>query len=41
MQEARLELRQRGYYDADMLSLQRKIRCKLDANRAECANPVE
>ena len=41
MQEARLELRQRDYYDGDMLSLQRKIRCKLEPDRAECANPVE
>jgi len=41
MQEARLQLRQKGYYDARMLTLQRKIRCKLDASRAECSNPVE
>lgn len=41
MQQARLELREMGYYDKDMLTLQRKIRCKLDEARAECANPVE
>lgn len=41
MQEARLTLREKGYYDADMLSLQRKIRCKLEPQRGECANPVE
>lgn len=41
MQEARLELRARDYYDADMLTLQRKIRCKLEGARPECANPVE
>lgn len=41
MQEARLRLRQKGYYDANMLTLQRKVRCKLDATRAECSNPVE
>ena len=41
MQEARLQLRKKGYYDATMLTLQRKIRCKLDASRAECSNPVE
>ena len=41
MQQARLDLRERGYYDADMLTLQRKIRCKLDQSRAECTNPVE
>ncbi|MDX1804832.1 MAG: putative solute-binding protein [Alcanivorax sp.] len=41
MQEARLTLRSKGYYDPDMLTLERKIRCKLDAKRAECSNPVE
>lgn len=41
MQEARLELRKRGYYDPAMLTLQRKIRCKLDGTRPECADPVE
>ncbi len=35
-------LAQRGeLYDADMLSLMRKVRCKLDASRKECVNPVE
>lgn len=41
MQQARIELRDQTYYDKDMLTLQRKIRCKLDATRAECTNPVE
>lgn len=41
MQEARLTLRSKGYYDPDMLTLQRKIRCKLEPARGECANPVE
>ena len=41
MQQARIELRERGYYHSEMLSLQRKIRCKIDQSRAECANPVE
>ena len=41
MQQARIQLRDEGYYDADMLKLERKIRCKLDESRAECANPVE
>lgn len=41
MQQARIQLRDEKYYDADMLTLQRKIRCKLDQSRAECANPVE
>ena len=41
MQEARLTLREKGYYDADMLTLQRKIRCKLNPSKGECADPVE
>lgn len=41
MQQARLQLRDEGFYDAEMLTLQRKIRCKLDASRAECSNPIE
>ncbi len=41
MQQARIQLRDEDYYDADMLTLQRKIRCKLAPSRAECANPVE
>ncbi len=36
MQEARTELRKQGYYDPDMLQLQRRIRCKYDPGRAEC-----
>ncbi|SFM68486.1 putative solute-binding protein [Marinobacter zhejiangensis] len=41
MQQARLQLRDEGYYNADMLSLQRKIRCRTDSTREECTNPVE
>jgi len=41
MREVRLQLRERGYYSADMLALQRRIRCKLDSSRAECADPRE
>ena len=41
MQEARLTLREKDYYDADMLTLQRKIRCKLNPSKGECADPVE
>lgn len=41
MQQARIQLRDENYYDAEMLTLQRKIRCKLEGSRAECANPVE
>lgn len=38
MQEARNQLRNDGYYSGAMLDLQRRIRCKLDATRAECTN---
>ena len=41
MQEARLQLREKGYYHPDMLTLQRKIRCKLNPAHSECSNPVE
>ncbi|PVY76484.1 hypothetical protein C8D92_105237 [Tamilnaduibacter salinus] len=41
MQQARIELRDQGYYSPDMLTLQRKIRCRTDDTRAECTNPVE
>jgi hypothetical protein len=41
MQNARLALREQDYYHPDMLALERKVRCKFDPDRAECANPVE
>lgn len=41
MQQARLQLRDEGYYSAEMLTLQRKIRCRSDSSREECTNPVE
>jgi hypothetical protein len=41
MKQARIELRERGYYHSEMLTLQRKIRCKLNPSHAECANPEE
>ena len=41
MQQARLHLRDQGYYDPEMLTLQRKVRCRFDGSRAECVNPVE
>lgn len=37
MQDARDALEERDYYNADMLRLQRKIRCKFDASRSECS----
>ena len=36
MQEARNQLRDEGYYDPDMLTLLRKVRCKMEPARAEC-----
>lgn len=41
MQQARIQLRDEGFYDPDMLSLQRKIRCKVEPARAECTTVVE
>jgi hypothetical protein len=41
MQQARLHLRDQNYYDPDMLTLQRRVRCRFDGGRAECVNPVE
>ena len=41
MQQARIQLRDEGYYDPEMLTLQRKVRCKMDASRAECTTVVE
>ena len=41
MQEARIQLREHGYYDGDMLALERKVRCKFKPDHFECANPVE
>lgn len=41
LQEARVELRDQGHYDGDMLQLQRRVRCNIDAGRSECTDPVE
>lgn len=41
MQDARIQMRDQGYYDPEMLSLQRRVRCKVDTDRAECTNPLE
>jgi hypothetical protein len=41
MRESRMSMTQDGIYDADMMSLLRKIRCKHDSSRAECVNPTE
>src|SRR5690606_39511911 len=41
MSTARLSLRDENYYDAEILTLQRKIRCQFVASREECSNPKE
>ena len=41
MQQARVQLRDEGYYHPEMLTLQRKVRCKMDPARAECTTVVE
>ncbi|MBQ0753689.1 MAG: hypothetical protein KBT87_05805 [Gammaproteobacteria bacterium] len=41
MQQARLQMRDEGFYSAEMLTLERKVRCKLAPSNAECVNPVE
>ena len=41
MQDARIQLRDDDYYHADMLTLQRRIRCRLEPDRYECTDPVE
>ena len=41
LRELRLSLRDNAQYDKGMLSLMRKVRCKIDASREECVSPVE
>lgn len=41
MRDARIELTEKGVYSADMMSLLRNIRCRLDASRAECSDNRE
>lgn len=41
MQQARITLREKDYYSGEMLSLQRKIRCRFAPERAECSQPIE
>lgn len=41
MRESRLMLRGDGYYDGEMLTLLRKVRCKVDNSRSECADKIE
>lgn len=41
MRESRLMLRTDGYYNAEMLTLLRKVRCKVDKARGECTDQLE
>ncbi|MCK0538718.1 putative solute-binding protein [Alcanivorax quisquiliarum] len=41
MQDARIELRELGYYHPEMLHLQLRIRCRIEPDRSECTNPRE
>ena len=41
LQDSRVQLREEGYYDPEMLTLQRRVRCRLDSGRSECVDPVE
>ncbi|MFZ5722497.1 MAG: putative solute-binding protein [Pseudomonadota bacterium] len=41
MRDARLQLRNEGYYNGDMLTLLRKVRCKVDGSRGECTEKLE
>lgn len=41
MREARIEMTGNGIYDKDMMRLLRKVRCKVDASRAECSDNRE
>jgi hypothetical protein len=40
-QGVRIKLRDQGFYDASMLRLARKIRCRFEPTNQECTNPVE
>ena len=41
MRESRISLRDKGVYDAKMLKLLRKIRCKQNPTNAECTEKLE
>lgn len=41
MAEMRVWMRDEGYYHPETLTLMRKIRCRTDPTRTECANPKE
>jgi len=39
--EVRIAMRDNGYYDATMLRISRKIRCRFDPENSECTDPIE
>jgi len=39
--DVRLEMRDSGFYDATMLRIARKVRCRFNPEKAECVNPIE
>lgn len=39
MDEVRIQAVQAGYWDGEMIKLQRRVRCKFDPKRAECSKP--
>lgn len=41
LRKVRVGLRDQGIYDGTMLKLMKRVRCKADASRAECADNVE
>ncbi|MFP5440434.1 MAG: putative solute-binding protein [Gammaproteobacteria bacterium] len=41
MREARIQLRTDGYYNGEMLTLLRKVRCRMDKSRGECSDQLE
>jgi len=41
MRDTRIQLRDKGYYDAEALTLLRKVRCKVDSSRGECSDKLE
>lgn len=41
MKEARIQLTKEGFYDPKMMKLLKKVRCSMDAKRAECSENTE
>ena len=39
MDDVRIKAVEAGYWDGDMIKLQRRVRCKFDPKRAECSKP--